>query len=434
MKIGRIAAFIVALLAVSAMVYAGGQQDGATAAGTQKIVVKAMGYGNNANQEGQTWTRIVDAFERANPNVDIDDELLYDEAYHQKVVARLAAGDVPDFAYMGGDARWGRPWAEAGQQFDHRPFIDANAFDLSLIPPMGPNGEIWEIPLGTTNICTVLFVNKALVKQLGFDVPKTYEDIVAMVPAAKAAGLEVIAFNGADAWPWGTNWYSMLIGRLSGETDWVTKAVNGQYKFTDKPSIDALKFVQRMVADGVLSKNSVLVDQGSMESTMSNRKALMMYQGHWEAGNLDPSIISDLVLIPFPKIPGEKANMAGSIAGAISVGYGVTKKGAEVPAVRDAALKFIMNFFYSEPEVTQRLRDGGIVAPILKNYQAPADLPEVIKQKIVLANSAKVTTEVEDSIHSGASHDALMAGMQRIVSGTATPEQVAAEVEALLRK
>lgn len=54
---------------------------------------------------------------------------------------------------------------------------------------MGPNGEIYEIPLGTSNITTVLFMNKTLVESMGFSQPKTYEDLVAMVPAAKAAGI-----------------------------------------------------------------------------------------------------------------------------------------------------------------------------------------------------------------------------------------------------
>jgi len=152
----------VLLLLSAAVVFAGGQSG---AAGAQ-VAVKTMAYGDQSNPEGVNWLRIVDAFEKANPNIDIDFELLYDEAYHQKVVARLAAGDVPDMAYMGADARWGAPWKEAGQQFDHRPFMDANYYDLDLIPPHGPNGEIFEIPLGTSNITTVLYMNEKLVKSL----------------------------------------------------------------------------------------------------------------------------------------------------------------------------------------------------------------------------------------------------------------------------
>ena len=109
----------------------------------EKIIVKTMGYGDNAQQEGMSWRRIVDSFEKENPNIDIDDELLFEEAYHQKVVARLAAGDVPDLAYMGADARWGGPWIEAGERFDHRSYIDSNYYDMKLIPAMGPlNGML----------------------------------------------------------------------------------------------------------------------------------------------------------------------------------------------------------------------------------------------------------------------------------------------------
>ncbi|MCX7656018.1 MAG: extracellular solute-binding protein [Treponemataceae bacterium] len=399
--------------------------------GGKQVVVKTMAYGDNSNAEGVNWVRIVKAFEKENPNIKIDYELLYDEAYHQKVVARLAAGDVPHLAYMGADARWGKPWKEAKQQFDHRPYIDANFFDLKLIPPMGPNGEIYEIPLGTSNITTVLYMNEELVKSLGFSEPKTYEDLVAMVPKAKAAGLDVITIDGADGWAWGSCLMSAIIARLSGDANWVSKAVAGQYKFTDQAFVDSLKLLQRMVKDGVISSKSVLVDYGANISNFSNKKALFMIQGQWAAGSIDPAVAEKTKMLAWPKLPGEKPAMAGSVAAAIQVGYGLTQAGAKDPAVRDAALKFL-KYFYSYEETTQRLRDGAIVAPILKNYKVPADLPSIVKQKVTLAQNAK-NTDVIDAYLSGAPNDALNSGMQKIVAGTATPEQVAAEVEKLLR-
>jgi len=405
-------------------------------AGTQpkkdeKVVVKAMGYGDNSNQEGQSWIRIVEAFEAENPNIDIDYEMLYDEAYHQKVTARLASGDIPDIAYMGADARWGAPWAEADQQIDHRPFIDTSYYDMDLIPDMGPNGEIYEIPLGTSNICTVLYMNEKLVKSLGFSTPKTYEDMVAMVPAAKEAGLDVVTIDGADGWAWGSCVMSCFIARIAGDAHWVQKAVNGENKFTDPAMVNALKVLRQMVDDGVISDKMVLVDYGANISNFSNEKALFMVQGQWAAGGIDPGVAENTLMIAWPKLPGEKANMAGSVAAAIQVGYGLTKSGASDPAVRDAALKFL-KFYYSEPETTQRLRDGAIVAPILKNYQVPADLPSIMKQKVILAQSA-MTTDVIDAFLSGEPNEALNAGMQEIVSGTATPEEIAKKVEDLLR-
>lgn len=424
----KVIVILISLLLVAGVAFArgGGEEPEA-----DTIVVKAMGYGDNSNQEGLTWRRIVDSFEAENPNIDIQDELLYDEAYHQKVVARLASGDVPHLAYMGADARWGAPWAEAGQQFDHRPYIDASFYDLELIPPMGPNGEIYEIPIGTSNMTTVLFMNEVLVNDLGFDAPETYEDIVAMVPAAKAAGLEVISFDGADGWAWGSCLMSAVVARISGDPHWVSKAVAGQESFTDPEFVNSLSVINRMLDDGVLSSKSVLVDYGANISTFSNREALFMIQGQWVAGSIDPAVQEETVMMAFPAFPGEEPNVAGSVAAAISVGYGITQAGAEDPAVRDAAMKFIQ-FFNSEVEVTQRLRDGGIVAPVLLGYDPPSDLPSIVQQKVVLAQTV-IYTDVIDAFLSGAANDALNAGMQKIAAGDATPEEVAAEVEALLR-
>ena len=404
-----------------------------TGAGTGKVVVKAMAYGDNSNQEGVNWVRIVDTFEKANPDIDIDYEMLYDEAYHQKVVARLAAGDIPDLAYMGADARWGAPWKEAGQQFDHRDVIDWNYYDASLVPPMGPNGEVFEIPLGTSNITTVLFMNEKLMQSLGLNAPKTYADLVAMVPVARKAGIEVVGIDGADGWAWGSCLMSTIIARISGDPQWVSKAVAGQYKFTDKAFVDSLAFLEKMVKDGVISSKSVLIDYGANVSNYSNGKTLFMVQGQWVAGGIEnPEVANNTAMLAWPTLPGEKPGNEGSVAAAIQVGYGLTKSGASDPAVRDAALKFIQ-YFYSEPETTQRLRDGAIVAPILKGYQVPADLPAIVKQKVALAQKAPVT-DVIDAYLSGDANEALNTGMQKIVSGQATPQQIAAQVESLVKR
>ncbi|MBN1664822.1 MAG: extracellular solute-binding protein [Deltaproteobacteria bacterium] len=399
-----------------------------------KVTIQVMAYGNEANQEGQNWVRIVENFQKENPNVTFDYELLYDEAYHQKVTANLAGGEksTPDLAYFGPDARWGKPWQEAGQFFDHRPYMDASYYDLKLIPPMGPNGEIYEIPLGTSNICTTLFMNEELVKELGFSAPKTYADLVAMVPKATAAGIEVVSIDGADGWAWGSCLMSTIIARVSGDANFVSKTVAGKYQFTGTEWVAALTMLQTMVKDGVISSKSVGVDYGTNLANFGNKKALFCVQGQWAAGSIEKAVQDVTILLAWPALPGEKAAMAGTVAAAPSVGYGLTKKGGSNAAVRDAALKFLTKYFYSEPEVTQRLRDGAIVAPILKNYQVPSDIPIIVKRKVELAQKAGVT-EVIDSYLTGAPNDALNAGMQEIVKGTKTPEQVAAEVQALLK-
>lgn len=397
------------------------------------VVLKVMGYGDNSNQEGLTWKRVVESFMVENPNIVIEDELLYDEAFHQKVTARLASGDVPHVSYMGADARWGAPWKEADQQYDMTNDIDTAQYDLNLIPEMGPNGERYYIPLGTSNMTTVLYMNKNLVESMGFSQPKTYADLVAMVPAAKAAGIDVVSIDGADGWAWGSCLMSALVSRTTGDLNWVSKAVAGEKSFTDEEFVNALSLIETMVADGVIAEKSVLVDYGTNTSNFNNEKALFMVQGQWAAGSVEnPAIKDDMVLMAWPEMPGEKSSANTSMAAAWQVGYGVTKAGAADPAVLAASVKFI-NYFNSAPEVEQRLRDGGIVAPILKDFVVPSDVPNSVKQKVMLSQNV-IECEVIDAFLTGDPNDALNTGMQRIAAGLVTPAEVAAEVEALVRK
>ena len=420
--------FMLVALVLSFGIYANGSDE---ENGGKKITLNVLGYGDNSNQEGIIWNKQIAEFKEMHPEVNIVSELLYDEAYHQKVTARLAAGDAPHVAYMGADARWGAPWKEAGMQVDNRPYIDPEVFDYSLIPEMGSNGERYYIPIGTGNITTVLYANVPLLESLGLDVPKTYEDMVAMVPVAKKAGLEVVSIAGADSWVWGSCFLSSLIARTSGDPKWVSKAVNGENKFNDPAMVDALALVKRMVDDGVISEKAVLVDYGAALSNFSNQKSLFMIDGQWRAGGVEnPDVRNNMKLMALPVMPGEKSSTAGSVAAAWSVGYGLTKKAID-DGVDKIAGDFIA-YINNEKWSTQRLRDGAIVAPVLKNYQVPSDLPPEAAQKVALAQSA-MTTEVIDAFLTGPPNDTLNEGMQKIASGSATPKEVADAVESLAR-
>lgn len=416
---------LVALFAIIAfsMVFVGCSKKEAE---SEKVVLNIMGYGDNANAEGVTFKRICDEFMAENPDIVINYELLYDEAYHQKAVARLAAGDVPDVAYMGADARWGATWQEAGQQVDNTPFYPAD-IDASLVPDFFGTGKKPYLPLGGSNYCTVVGVNMELLNKIGGKLPTTYAEFVELAKLCKANGIECLSTHGADSWVWGSCVMSGIIPRLTGDAKWIEKAVQGKVKFTDQGFVDSLNVLSTWVKDGIISKDAVLVDNGTGLSNFVNGKYLMYIDGQWGFGETNLGELSKTVkLIPIPQVPGEKANMAGAIAGAWQVGYGITKKGASDPKVLEAAKKW-MAYFFSYEETVQRLNDGAISAPIIKNFKAPAGMDPCIAEKATLG--AYPSCYVIDSYLTGAANDALNAGMQDIVAGKMTGAELAAVVQ-----
>ena len=389
------------------------------------ITLNVMGYGDNSNAEGQTFKRIGDEFMAENPDIKVNYELLYDEAYHQKAVSRLAAGDVPDIAYMGADARWGSEWQEAGQQIDNLPFYPANV-DATLVPDFFGTGVKPYLPLGGSNYCTVVAVNMNLLNKIGGKIPETYEDMKALAKLCKANGIELMSTHGADGWVWGSCVMSGIIPRTTGDLKWIEKAVNKQVKFTDKGFVEALSVLSTWVKDGVLDPNSVLTDNGTGMSNFVNGKYLMYIDGQWAFGESNLGELSKSVkLISIPQVPGEKA-CAGSLAGAWQVGYGITKKGASDPAIFEAAKKWLA-YYNSYDEVVQRLRDGGISAPILKDFVLPSGMDPCIGEKAKLG--AYPSCFVIDSYLTGVANDTLNAGMQDIVSGKIDAATLAANVQ-----
>ena len=394
-----------------------------------ECTLNIMGYGDGTNAEGVSFRRICDEFMAVNPNIKINYEILYDEAYHQKAVARLAVGDVPDIAYMGADARWGAVWQEAGQQIDNIPYIPS-IIDSSLIPDFFGTGVKPYIPLGGTNQCTVVAVNMELLNKIGEKLPTTYAEFVNLAKLCKSKGIACLSTHGADSWVWGSCVLSAIIPRTTGDAKWIEKAVQGKVKFTDQGFEDALNVISQWVKDGIISVNCVDYDNATGISNFKNGKTLMYVDGQWGFNQRNfGDMVKDIKLIPIPTIPGEKANMADCIAGAWQVGYGVTKKGASDPKVAAAAKEWF-KFFFSYEETVQRLNDGAIATPILKDFVLLDGMDPIISEKIKL--NAYPNCYIIDSFLTGEANDTLNKGLRDLVAGKTTSADLATAVQTAL--
>lgn len=414
------------LFAILAMgtVFAGGGKEK-----SGKVVLNIMGHGDSAEAEGIGFVRIVEAFEEEYPDIDIVYEVLFDEGYHQKATARIASGDIPDIVYMGTDVRWGGRWAEAGQQVDMTPYLDKDLFDLALFgSPDNADGAYFFVPLGIANITTVVFVNVDLIESLGLEVPTTYEEMVAMVPVADAAGIEVIGTHGNAGWVWSSCIMSSIIAQTTGEANWAEQLVKGETDFTAPEFVAALEFLQTMVADGVMSADAVLTDVGIMKNKFNAGEYLMAISGQWDAGGFSPELQETMQLMAIPALPGAKGQ-TNTVAATKSVGYGITKAAVD-RGVADAAMLWI-EYYNSQEEVALRLNDGAIGGAVLANFEVPADMPNVVYLKAELAASVDGFTGVIDAFLGGATNDALNVGMQQVVSGSKTPQQLATELQAM---
>lgn len=370
---------------------------------------------------------LCNAFMEENPLITIDLEIAFDEAYHNRVEERLNEGDVPDIAYMGADARWGGKWQDADQQIDNTPYMPAN-IDQTLIPDFFGTGVKPYIPNGGSNFCTVIGVNMALLEEIGGTLPTTYEEFKTLAQLCADNNIKCLTTPGAADWVWGSCVMSGIIPRITVNLSWVENALYGDAHFTDDDFVASLDVLAQWVADGILSADSLNLEEYAARQTFNNGETLMYINGQWAfSSNNFPNIASDIKLIPIPPVPGQ-TGCARSIAGAWQAGYGITKSATEKedPNVMRAAKKWLA-YFHSYEATVERINEGAIACPILKDFVAPEGMDPLVSEKSALC--ANPISQVIDSWLTGNANDTLNAGLKAIVAGTKTAAQVAQEVQ-----
>ena len=126
------------------------------------------------------------------------------------------------------------------------------------------------VPISTLSTSTIYY-NVDLFEKLGIPVPKTYADLKAAVPKLKEAGVIPLLHQGSNTVMW-PMWFFETFSQASGDAIAKTQTnLEGTTKFTDAPDVEAFKLIKQWVDDGVLSKDSLSVDQDGMRAAFAGQ-------------------------------------------------------------------------------------------------------------------------------------------------------------------
>ncbi|BAS26268.1 ABC transporter substrate-binding protein [Limnochorda pilosa] len=375
---------------------------------------------------------IWNAFERNNPDIKIVREDLFLEPFHQKTEAYAAAGRLPDVFYM-----WpgGRSMTLHTQRLakDLGPFVEPMRDEFSeaaLVPQAG--GYLAMIPFGLSS-SHVMYVNTALLDSLGLQVPRTYEELKAMVPTLRAAGKEVILMGAQDDWVVQSTLFSMIVGRLVGD-EGMDAILAGKARFTDEPFVKALEFYASLFEDGVLSRRIFQTGYNEVNPLFAQGKAPFLIDGDWKVRNFltDPS--TDEALIPpaeqkhirmtiFPAIPGEVTHNSTSMVQ--GDGYGINAKIPTGSRKEEAAWRLVQWLTSTE---AQRVRmETGSAFPSRKGVTS--DRLEPLAQERSQFYGGLTGTYVLDNVLDPKVYVPINVGLQEIGLGISSPRQVAESVQ-----
>jgi raffinose/stachyose/melibiose transport system substrate-binding protein len=341
-------------------------------------------------------------------------------AIERLMTARLAEQEMdliacPAFYTNGAYVRRNlvRPITEEIKPFQDR--IDAAALGAFTI-----NGKVYGVPISTLSTSTV-FYNVDLFEKLGIEPPKTYADLKAAVPKFEEAGIIPLLHQGANSpmWPM---WYFETFSQASGDPIKKTEEnLNGTATFADAPEVEAFRLIKQWVDDGVLSKDSLSVDQDGMRAAFASGKSAMYYGGTWEIPSLQATVKDfEWGVFPFPKMdgtPGEPRHGGGA-------DNGICVSSSIAPEHLEAAIAFIE--YLTRPEVaTLYLEPEQPIAASIKGVPSVEDPYAVTLRETAFPATIKFLDWIWPAEVSSATASAI-AG---VVGGELTPEEAAESVQ-----
>ncbi len=434
-----VAILAVLLLAATTVVFARGQGEGAAAAAGQTTLTFL--YYIDATQAGYAEDQAIWAkFVAENPDIKLVKEELFDQAFHEKVAAYVAAGTLPDVMFM-----WpsGRSTALHEKKLvkDLTPLLGKEFLSNFVPAAIDPNNQksrmLAELPQSVT-YTTTMYTNTGLLKDNGLAQPASYADLKAMVPKLRAKGIQTVLMANKDTWVMQSCLFSTITGRLLGDS-WVDSALAGRASFTDQAFVDALGFVDRMYRDGVISRETIQLAYGEGPALFAEGKAAFLVDGDWRQGAFLTDSSTGTALIPpqrqatdfaftnFPAIPGEKN--PGIVSAIVGVGLGIS---ASVPegSDREKAAVRLLKYYYS-PEVQKIKLETGAYIPSRKGVTSDKIEPFTGMMPQYYASIDK-TCYVLDGVLDVDVYTPLNNGLQEIGLGAKTPQQAAAEVQKAL--
>lgn len=396
----------------------------APAAAQDKVTIDWWHISTQTDQAAY-WQGLADQYMAANPNVDIQITILENDAFKQKLVTVMQAGDPPDiFQSWGGAVLWS--YAKNGLVRNIAPELtaDNNAWkDLFAVPAalelFGQNGEYYGVPWDWGAVG--MFYNKALFAQAGITAtPTTWTEFLADVQMLKDAGITPISLGEGELWP-GHFWWVYLATRIGGQ-DAFLKAYDRTGSFTDAPFVQAGEKLNELIALQPFEEGFLGVNHNDSEGIFGNGKAAMELMGQWAPGaqaqySLDGKGIGDnLGFFPFPMVEGGAGDPTDAFGG--GNGFAIGKNAP------DEAVDFVK--FLTTPE-----NNGGtsfFAVPVIKGTESAITDP-VLQQIVEVRNNAHYFQMYYDQFLPPAVGGVVNDAVGTIFAGTASPQEAAQAIE-----
>ena len=316
----------------------------------------------------------VKRFNTANPSTQIKTTTFANDAFKTKIKTAIGAGQAPTIIWGWGGGGL-KSYVDANQVEDLTSWFGQNATVKDRLFPGAfgaatVGGKIYAMPCETV-APIVFFYNKSVFDKVGVQPPKTWAELMDLVPKFNAQGIAPISLGGQSRW---TNmmWLEFLFDRIGGPEVFQAVFEGKAGAWSDPSAILALTEIQNLIkANGFIKGfSSITADSNADQALLYTGKAAMMLHGSWTYGSMakdggDFVSGGHLGYMNFPTYDGGKGD-PGDTVGNPGQYMSISSKATEEE--KTIAKKFFATAVLSYAEVKEWISDGSI--PLVKGTES----------------------------------------------------------------
>lgn len=182
------------------------------------------------------------------------------------------------------------------------------------------DGKIYEVPDTIDSIAC--YYNKEIFKELGLEVPTTWEAFLDVCERTKEAGYDPIALGAREGYSSG--WFFGNLLQSAGGAEATRKLISGETKWTEEPATTALGILADFVEKGYISETSLTSNQSDALYSFLNGNAAMHFIGSWVISSIYDSGMEDKISsFPLPSQVGDPAYVTSGIGKSFAIPSGI---------------------------------------------------------------------------------------------------------------
>ncbi|MCM3587481.1 extracellular solute-binding protein [Mesobacillus maritimus] len=401
--------------------------DSGESSSGDKTVVKMMHLWpeGSSNAQYTIVDDIINAYEKENPDVDIQTEILGNEQYKEKIKVLSASNELPDVGITWA-AGYMKPFVEGNMFASLDDIVQEDKFVAGTLDAFSVEESTYALPL-ELNI-TPVYYNKEIFEKYNLEAPETYDEFLNVVKTLSDNGVTPITLGNKDRWT-GSMWYMYLADRIGGP-EVLNKAINRTGSFEDPALVQAAEEIEKLVDMGAFVKGFNGLSNDEAKGYFMNEQAAMYLMATWELPNYTttPDVAQEFKdkvgYFKFPTYEGGKGDIDSYVGGP-----GVALFVSEQSKVQDEAKDFVS--YLVEEWGKRSVVDAGVI-PATVVDTSNGELDQMYVDILNDLGKATNLTLYADVQMSAGVADVHLNQIQSLFGGQSTPKEFAKTQEEAL--